>query len=633
LGTIAASSLLVVVATAMFVVVQLHARLRKRHQRVEKLYRFTKALSGSVDALTIAEHAACKARDLMGSEAAVLALFGVAPLVVVADVDVDVAYNTEFVHSAVLEVVRAAPHAQLVRSDADDIVRRLLTDNDWHEAVLAPLGYEGAFGWIAVGRPAAHEPFIDADVQLFEAFAHHTSIALEKGLLLDELDGEVRDRERRALCDPLTGLPNHVAIADALTHSLVFAEPDDQTAVMIMAPDVFAEVNEALGPDAGDQVLVEIAFRLGKLCADDWTAARLSGDRFAILIPDARDLGAAMRQAEALATSIDEHPFHVAGLVVELSLRVGVAVSPEHGETAATLFQRAEIALREAQRNHSRAALAVAAPDSGGRQLVLAHELQRAVEAEDFCVFVQPKRVLTDDLVTAVEVLVRWIRDDGTFFQPEDFIPIAERTGLIRPLTSLVLRKALEHRRQWVAAGYDIDLAVNASVRDLVDPAFPEQVAIALTRAVCPPSALTLEITESQIMSDPERVITAIRRLSLLGVRISIDDFGTGHSSLARLRSLQVDELKIDRAFVKNAATDMQDATLVRSITELGHALGLKVGAVGVEDDATFDLLRDIGVDVAQGFGIARPMPADALPAWLASAHSSPNALTPSEND
>ncbi len=197
-------------------------------------------------------------------------------------------------------------------------------------------------------------------------------------------------------------------------------------------------------------------------------------------------------QAEALATSTAEHPFHVAGLVVELSLRVGVAVSPEHGETAATLFQRAEIALREAQRNHSRAALAVAAPDSGGRQLVLAHELQRAVEAEDFCVFVQPKRVLTDDLVTAVEVLVRWIKDDGTFFQPDDFIPIAERTGLIRPLTSLVLRKALEQRRQWVAAGYDIDLAVNASVRDLVDPAFPEQVAVALTRAVCPPSALTL---------------------------------------------------------------------------------------------------------------------------------------------
>jgi EAL domain-containing protein (putative c-di-GMP-specific phosphodiesterase class I) len=232
---------------------------------------------------------------------------------------------------------------------------------------------------------------------------------------------------------------------------------------------------------------------------------------------------------------------------------------------------------------------------------------------------VQPQLDLTSGVVSGVEVLARWRRDDGSYLPPDEFIPVAERTGLIRPLTGYVLERSLEHRRQWVAAGYDIDIAVNVSVRDLVDPAFPEQVAVALTRSVCPAHALTLEITETQIMSEPDRVAAALRRLAVLGVKVAIDDFGTGYSSLSSVRALAVDEVKIDRSFVQNAADDEQDGTLCRSITSLGHGLGLRVVAEGSEDQRTLALLREIGVDAAQGYGIARPMPAIELPGWLAS--------------
>jgi EAL domain-containing protein (putative c-di-GMP-specific phosphodiesterase class I) len=247
----------------------------------------------------------------------------------------------------------------------------------------------------------------------------------------------------------------------------------------------------------------------------------------------------------------------------------------------------------------------------------LAPALRDAIELHDLVVYVQPQVDIDIDAVRAVEALVRWKRD-GQVVPPDDFIPVAERTGLIRLITRYVLNRTLEHRRQWSAAGYDLDVSVNVSVRDLVDPTFAERVAVALTHAVCPARALTLEITETQIMAEPQRVAANVRRLKVLGVGISIDDFGTGYSSLSAVRELDLDEVKIDRDFVKDAVSDAQDGTIVKLITELGHGFGLRVVAEGVEDAPTLALLTEFGVDAVQGFGISRPMPAMDLPGWLA---------------
>ena len=320
-----------------------------------------------------------------------------------------------------------------------------------------------------------------------------------------------------------------------------------------------------------------------------------------------------------IVTAFEEHPFHIAGLVLELALRAGVAIFPDHADDATQLLKRAEIALRTARTHHSPASSFVAGDDPARpRQLVLADELRRGIENEEFHVYVQPQYDMRTGSAARVEVLVRWLRDGEMYLRPDEFIPVAERTGLIRPLTRYMLARALEHRRQWAAAGYDVDVCINASVRDLVDPAFPEQVAVALTRAGCPARALTVEITETQMMSDADRVAAAVRRLALLGVEVSIDDFGTGYSSLSVVRALAINELKIDKSFVMHAADDEQDASLVRSVNALGHGLGLRVVAEGVEDERCLELLRDAGVDFAQGYHIARPMPALELPGWLA---------------
>jgi diguanylate cyclase (GGDEF)-like protein len=616
-----AVALLVIVAAVMYAAFRAYALLYIRHQRVENLYRFTRAIAGTVDPSEIADRALSEARDLLQAHGAELVLTGASRLVVrvgeSSDAESELALATS---SEMLEYLRDASGARRFEAGSDSTTDDWLAPRGWHTALVVQLGGETSFGWIAVARDVDDEPFSDADEQLFEALANHLSVALENGRLLDELSAEVRERERRALHDPLTDLPNREHFTDAVANAIA-RDGDAHVAVLLVALDDFREINETLGHAHGDEVLRDVAERMGELAPGVSMAARLGGDEFALLLPDARGVGAAARIAETIVRAFEEHPFHVAGLVIEIGVRVGVAVFPEHGGSAPQLLRRAEIALRAAKHRHTRVGTFVSADDPDApHQLVLAHQLRRALEHDELTVYVQPKLALAAgaEAVIGVEVLVRWLKPDGTVAPPDEFIPVAERTGLIRPLTNFVLARALEHRRQWTAAGYDLNVAVNVSVRDLVDPAFPEQVAVELTRAVCPASALTLEITETQIMLEPERVAAALRRLRVLGVKVSIDDFGTGYSSLSSVRALVVDELKIDKSFVFGAADDEQDGTLVKSITELGHGLGMRVVAEGVEDERTLALLRALGVDVAQGYGIARPMPAVDLPGWLA---------------
>jgi len=613
--------LLVVVTAAMYIVFRAYASLYLRHQRVEKLYQFTRALAGSVAATDVSEHAVLEARELLSADAGELVLLGAARIVVSSDGASELRHRNVTAGDRAMIERMAGAHAAVAagEGETDPSLREWLAARHWGTALIAPLGTDGRAGWLAVGRTVDDEPFDADDTQLLEAMANHANVALENVRLVDELSAEARERERRALHDPLTELPNRVHLTDELTRAMQSADADARIAVLVFGLDDFREINETLGHDHGDEVLREVAFRLGELAQGTAVTARLGGDEFAMLVTDARGVGAASRTADLIVRAFEENPFHVAGLVIELGVRVGVALYPEHGSSALQLLRRGEIALRAARSRHARVNVFMPGDDPDTpRQLIMAHDLRGALESGELTVFVQPQLDLATRQVRRGEILLRWTRDGRVYLTPDEFIPVAERTGLIRPLTQYVLQRALEHRRQWTAEGYEVDISVNASVRDLVDPAFPEQVAVALTRAVCPAHALTLEITETQIMSEPERVAAALRRLAVLGVQVSIDDFGTGYSSLSSVRALAVDELKIDKSFVRNAAEDQQDGTLVKSITELGHGLGMRVVAEGVEDDRTLDLLRNIGVDIAQGFEVARPMPAVDLPGWLA---------------
>ncbi len=617
--TPSALGLLAIVTALMYAAYRTYSHLYLRHQRVEKLYRFTNAVAGSVELSDVAELAVREARELLDAHAAELVLLGSTNLVVGHDEDGPlVRTSVENVDASVLAYFN--DQVRIIEIERGAALDGWLDAREWEYALAASLGGDNGDGWIAVARGASDEPFGAADLQLFEAIATQASVALENGRLLDALSHAARLREHRALHDPLTELPNRVQLTDTLTSAIEAAGDDMRFALLVVGLDDFRDINETLGHDHGDVVLRGVADRLLELADGGWTTARLGGDEFAILVPDSRGIGAAVRTAEGIARAFEEQPFHAAGLVIEVGVSVGVAMHPDHGTSAQQLLRRAEIAMRAAKGRHARVNSFIPSDDPHSpRQLGLAHELRQALERDELAIFVQPQLDLTSNIVSGVEVLVRWRRDDGSYLPPDEFIPVAERTGLIRPLTQYVLERSLEHRRQWVAAGYDVDIAVNVSVRDLVDPAFPEQVAVALTRSVCPAHALTLEITETQIMAEPDRVAAALRRLAVLGVKIAIDDFGTGYSSLSSVRALAVDEIKIDKSFVQNAADDEQDGTLCRSITSLGHGLGLKVVAEGSEDQRTIELLRQIGVDSAQGFSIARPMPAIELPGWLAS--------------
>ena len=251
------------------------------------------------------------------------------------------------------------------------------------------------------------------------------------------------------------------------------------------------------------------------------------------------------------------------------------------------------------------------------KRLTMAAELRQALADGDIVVYHQPKARLSDGMIIGTEALVRWRHPTQGLIGPDEFIPLAEQTGLIEPLTFFVLKSALEQCRQWNDAGHDINVAVNLSVRSLLDPDLSGRVEALLAETGVPGSRLTLEITESGVMADPNRAIALLERLAATGVKLSVDDFGTGYSSLSYLRRLPVHEVKVDRSFVFRMATDPSDATIVQSIIELGHNLGLRTVAEGVEDQISWDLLRGMGCDVAQGYLLSKPIPAQALTRWM----------------
>ena len=435
-------------------------------------------------------------------------------------------------------------------------------------------------------------------------------------LATEELKRWQADNEYQAMHDSLTGLPNRVLFHKRLEEALRSGSGESRVAVMIMDLDHFKEINDTLGHHHGDLLLREIGPRVGGSLRDGDTIARLGGDEFGLLLPDVGGTQTAVAVARRVLRSL-EHPFVLEGLALDVAGSIGIACSPQHGEGAETLMQRADVAMYAAK--ESRAGHELYAPERdryNPERLELLGQLRSAIE-DQLVLHYQPKAALPGGQVRGVEALVRWQHPQRGLIFPDQFIPLAERTAFLTPLTLRVLEMALGQCRAWRDQGLELRVSVNLSPRNLVDLHLPDEIESMLVRYEVPSSSLVLELTENTLMTDPKRAIDVLARLSAIGVGLSIDDFGTGQSSLGYLKRLPVEELKIDKSFVINMNVDDNDAIIVRSTIELSHNLGLRVVAEGVESEESWDQLAALGCDIAQGYYLARPMPAEELTIWM----------------
>ncbi len=431
--------------------------------------------------------------------------------------------------------------------------------------------------------------------------------------------------EHLALHDTLTGLPNRTLLGDRLRQALLTTQREREgLALLIMDLDRFKEVNDSLGHHWGDMLLQQAAARLRESLRESDTVARLGGDEFAVILPGIDDRDLVERMARKLLEALDR-PFVIEGRILRIGASVGAAVSPVHGEDVSTLIRHADGAMYAAKRGGSGFALySEGADEALAMRLALASELPAALEAGELELHFQPKAEVATGLPVGVEALVRWRHPELGLLPPDRFVPLAEETGQIRMLGRWVLERAVDECARWRALGHDLPVAVNLSGRDLHDWELPDFIGRLLTKNGVPASLLELEITETAIMTDPEAARELLERIVEMGVSVAIDDFGIGYSSLAQLNKLPVKQLKIDKSFVREMASDGGSAVIVRSTCDLGHNLGLVVVGEGVEDAETWELLRRHGCDLAQGYLLSPPITAEDLLEWLRDGASQP---------
>jgi diguanylate cyclase len=441
---------------------------------------------------------------------------------------------------------------------------------------------------------------------------------------LNHMRQRVAERERRILTlayqDPLTGLANRSRFSADLEAAIGIAR--DKVSILLMDLDRFKYVNDTLGHSVGDHVLEQVARRIGQVASSASCIARLGGDEFAVLLT-----GLAPERVEETAHAIIatlESPILYQEQPLDVGTSIGVAHFPEHGHDAQTLVRNADIAMYAAKRNKSGCQSYDPHYDTHQQEhLSLLGELRQAVEANELRLYYQPKVSLHSANVNSVEALLRWHHPKRGIVSPALFIPFAEHTGYIKVLTQWVLAEAIRQCGEWCRAGLRLQISVNISARDLMNRELPDLIAAMLERHGVPAVLLGLEITESGFMEDPAHAQKVLDRLAALGLRLAIDDYGTGYSSLSYIMKLPVQELKIDRSFISRMIGNADSSTIVRSTIELGHSLGMKVVAEGVEDLEGWNLLRHLGCDDAQGFYMSPPLPAEDLVAWM-HAHDAP---------
>jgi diguanylate cyclase (GGDEF)-like protein/PAS domain S-box-containing protein len=435
---------------------------------------------------------------------------------------------------------------------------------------------------------------------------------------ISETKSQVGILRHQAMHDPLTNLPNRLMLLDQFEKAINNARQRDSTvALLLMDLDRFKEVNDTFGHQFGDSLLKQIAYRLQNQIRLTDTVARLGGDEFAVVVPSPSDSEYVANTARRILSTL-EQPFVVDGQVLEVGASIGIAVYPTHGTDVRTLLRRADVAMyaaKQAQAGWSfhREEYESRTPD----ELGLVVEMRQAIEHDEFELYYQPKLHLRTGLMTRAEVLIRWNHPQRGLLPPGAFVPVAERTGIIRNITDWVFDNALAQCRAWHDAGAPVHLAINVSAKSLLEQALPSKVHAHLDKWGVDARFIKIEITESSIMADPNHAVTIMRMLQELGIRLSVDDFGTGYSSLTHLRQLPIDEIKIDKSFVMGMTTSDADAAIVRTVIDLGHNLSKQVCAEGVEDQETWMRLGELGCDLAQGYYIGRPMPAEMLMRWL----------------
>lgn len=428
------------------------------------------------------------------------------------------------------------------------------------------------------------------------------------------------DRERQAKHDSLTGLANRELFRERSIPALHQAQRTGQKlAIMMIDLDHFKNINDTLGHQVGDELIIEVARRIDEAKPVGATVARLGGDEFAVLLPDVPDQSVAEDVATYLLSVLSKS-FAAGGVRLAVQGSIGISIAPDHGDDVHTLMKCADIALYEAKRERARYFAYRPEDDvvNTPQRLSLVAELLSAVDEGQLFLEYQPKLDLASGRIVGVEALVRWNHPTRGIMRPDDFIPLAESTGLISPITWFVVDRSLRQVREWNARGIDMSMAINLSVRHLTDMSLPDRIAIALSRWNVAPDRLVIEVTESSVMTDPKRSIGVIQHLRRIGVSVAVDDYGTGQTSLAYLRRLDIDELKIDRSFVMKLDKGSSDAIIVRSTIELGHNLGLRIVAEGIEDAETLAWLTDLGCDIGQGYFIGRPMSAEAVGVLIA---------------
>ena len=450
-----------------------------------------------------------------------------------------------------------------------------------------------------------------------QALVHHDNAALTHDLQrqIDAL-GESRERLRRqALHDPLTGLPNRLHLMRELAGRFD-GTTAPQSALLLMDLDRFKEINDGLGHHVGDQVLCEVAERLRAATPSGDTVGRLGGDEFALLLDDPPGYRRPEAVAEALLRALEE-PVEVDGMALSVGVSIGVCHSTDAAD-ASTVLQSADVAMYRAKRLAT--SIAVFGPeddeDRPGR-LVLLNDLRDALDRHELKVAYQPQVDLRTGRVVGLEALARWHHPERGWIPPDEFIPVAEQTGLIRHLTRQVLTRALAQCAEWRATGWDLSVSVNLSPRALQDPRLARDLHDIILASRLPSRYLTLEVTEGAFAGNLDSLVATLERLRTLGARLSIDDFGTGYSSMSHLKRMPVQELKIDREFVKDLPRDPDDRAIVGSIVALARTLDLSVVAEGVEDARSLELVRELGCDVVQGFHVCKPLDAATVTAWM----------------
>jgi diguanylate cyclase (GGDEF)-like protein/PAS domain S-box-containing protein len=442
-----------------------------------------------------------------------------------------------------------------------------------------------------------------------------------------ELIRQSQLNEHQALHDPLTGLPNRLLFGERIGQAIRHAERNHtKLAVVLMDLDRFKEVNDSLGHSAGDHLLTKVGERMRDAVRASDTVARLGGDEFGLLLPELSDGEGAVPVITRIRAAL-ERPVYVHSLPLAVEASIGIAIYPDHGTDAQSLIQKADVAMYDSKRdNASHTFYDEGSHEYDVTRLTLVAELRRAIAGRELLLHYQPKAALESGEVRSVEALLRWRHPERGMVFPDSFIPIAQETGLIGPLTLYVIEEALRQGRQWRDQGIDLSIAVNLSTRNLLDRDFPTQVATLLKRWGMGPEWLELEVTESSMLANPTRAKAVLGELSELGLRLSIDDFGTGYSSLSYLRQLPVDEIKIDRSFVMGMAEQAGDAVIVRSTVDLGRNLGLEVVAEGVETLDLWNTLRELGCNTAQGYFLSKPVSAEQLTSWLKARPAQPEA-------